>query len=59
MRFYCIELKLNFDSLKLAYLFKALGLTVVKKDLNFLKKLLTRQKNCSIIQIVKKEEVQK
>lgn len=35
MRFYCIELKLNFDSLKLAYLFKALGLTVVEKGFEF------------------------
>ena len=30
MRFYCVELKKNFDSVKLANIFAALGLTVLK-----------------------------
>ena len=35
MRFYCVELKWNFDSIKLAYTLQDLGLTVYQKQPEF------------------------
>lgn len=32
MRFYCVELKWNFDSAVMAYTLEALGLTVIQRD---------------------------
>lgn len=32
MRFYCVELNYNFNSLKLAYIFMSMGLTVIRRE---------------------------
>ena len=32
MRFYCVELKWNFDSIIMAYTLESLGLTVIRRD---------------------------
>lgn len=31
MRFHCVELHFNFDSVRLAYIFENLGLTVIER----------------------------
>lgn len=32
MRFYCVELNWNFNSVRLAYILEDLGLTVIRRD---------------------------
>ena len=31
MRFYCVELKWNFDSVRMSYILESLGLTVIER----------------------------
>ena len=32
MRFYCLEINFNFNSVGLAYMFREMGLTVIQRD---------------------------
>ena len=36
MKYYCIELKMSFNSDKLAYLFQSLGLTVIMTGFDYI-----------------------